>query len=296
MRFTKMHGLGNDYVYIDAITEPALGTLDWSVLAQNMSDRHRGVGGDGVIVIDAPRQPDHHTRMRTFNADGSEAEACGNGTRCVARYLRDRLGYGEAILLIESGSRVLECEPLDEGLVRVSMGSPDVELADCGVVVNALESTDPLELTVDGQRLRFHAVSMGNPHAVAFIHENPWLRDDLKREIRRLGLSIEHHNAFEHRINAHLVGVSDAQHAVVHTWERGAGPTQACGTGACAVLVAGARAGVLDHEAALALPGGHLQVSWTPVDAGGDGIVRQAGPAEFVFDGSWAASLERTLA
>ncbi|MEO1279422.1 MAG: diaminopimelate epimerase, partial [Planctomycetota bacterium] len=152
MRFTKMHGLGNDYVYIDAISDPGLGSLEWSSLAPGMSDRHRGVGGDGVIVIEAPRQSDCHARMRTFNADGSEAEACGNGTRCVARYLRGRLGYDDGILLIESGSRVLECEPLDEGQVRVSMGAPGLELANCGVLAGALKSVDPVELAVDGHR------------------------------------------------------------------------------------------------------------------------------------------------
>ncbi len=296
MRFTKMHGLGNDYVYIDAISDPGLESLEWSSLAPGLSDRHRGVGGDGVIVIDAPRQSDCHARMRTFNADGSEAEACGNGTRCVARYLQDRLGYDDAILFIESGPRILECEPLDAGRVRVSMGSPGLELADSGVLARALESVDPLELAIDAQRLRFCAVSIGNPHAVAFAHENLWLGDDLGSQIRRLGSAIEHHNAFEQRINVHFVAVDDPRHAVVHTWERGAGPTQACGTGACAVLVAGAREGVLGHEAELALPGGPLIVSWIPPESGGDGIVRQAGPAEFVFEGSWVGSPERTLA
>ncbi len=292
MRFTKMHGLGNDYVYIDAITEPALEDLNWPEPSIAMSDRHTGIGGDGVILICPPRDHTNHARMRTFNADGSESGACGNGTRCVARFLRDRLHMHQPMLFVESGDRVLECEPLDDGIVRVAMGAPGLDVSDCDIDPTALASVEPACIEVTGHHLRYTHVSMGNPHAVAFTTDNPWLSDDLAAEARRLGPLIEHHPAFTKRINAHLVRIDTPTHATVHTWERGAGPTRACGTGACATLVAGVIAGVLEPEATLALPGGDLTVSWTPTSMGGDNIVRQAGPAQFVFEGQWIAARE----
>lgn len=295
MRFTKMHGLGNDYVYIDALTDPSLAALEWTSLAPALSDRYRGVGGDGVIVIEAPRSDANHARMRTFNADGSEAEACGNGTRCVSRYLTDRLGF-DARLRIESGDRVLECNRTGEGLVRVAMGSPELEWDACSVNPHALISVRPPAIDVDGRELRIHLVSMGNPHAVAFDRENAWLGDDLKSQIRRLGPTIESHSAFMERINVHFVRVDNRQRATMYTWERGAGITQACGTGACAVLVAGVGAGVLSYESTLTLPGGDLGVTWQPKSCNGDGIVHQTGPAEFVFDGVWIDQRERIIA
>lgn len=290
MRFTKMHGLGNDYVYIDAVADPALEELDWPRLSVAMSDRHTGIGSDGVILICPPRNSDHHARMRTFNADGTESGACGNGTRCVARHVRERLGETDPVLHIESGDRVLECEPLEDGRVRVAMGRPGLALSDSHVEASGLAALQPPAIEVDGLCFVFAAVSMGNPHAVAFDTDNPWLQGDLAAQARRLGPQIERHPAFSQRINAHLVRVVSRDHAIVHTWERGAGPTRACGTGACATLVAGVRAGLLDHRATLTLPGGDLLVSWTPPEAGGDGIVRQCGPAVEVFEGVWAFS------
>lgn len=292
MRFTKMHGLGNDYVYIDAITEPDLEHLPWPAFSIAMSDRHTGIGGDGVILICQPQHTDHHARMRTFNADGSEASACGNGTRCVARYLRDRLGMLDTMLHIESGDRILACEPGDQGNVRVAMGKPGLDLADCAIDPSALASREPMSIDLDGHRLVFTAVSMGNPHAVCFVDDNPWLGRDLAAEVRRIGPRIEHYPPFTERINVHIVRIDDKAHATVHTWERGAGPTRACGTGACATQVAAVLASRLAHEATMTLPGGDLLVSWNPKTHGGDGLVRQSGPAEFVFDGQWSVARE----
>lgn len=292
MRFTKMHGLGNDYVYVDALADPALESLHWPRLAVRISNRNTGVGGDGVILICPPRGDTAHARMRTFNADGSESGACGNGTRCVARYLRDRAGIGDPVLHVESGERVLRCEPMDNGLVRVAMGVPGLAPADCHIDEAQLAARDPLTITLAGQPLRFASVSMGNPHAVAFVHDNPWLGGDLAARCAELGPAIEHHGAFSQRVNAHLVRIGSRTSATVHTWERGAGPTRACGTGACAVHVAAVRAGLLGEEATLTLPGGDLRISWRPVEQGGDGVVRQTGPAAFVFDGQWAGARE----
>lgn len=292
MQFTKMHGLGNDYVYIDAIHEPDLESHDWRELSIGMSDRHTGIGSDGVILICRPRGNANHARMRTFNADGSESGACGNGTRCVARYVRERLGMHDPTLLVESGDRVLGCEPAGGGMVRVAMGAPSLTASSCAIHTSALASSKPMAIQVAGHRLLFTAVSMGNPHAVAFASDNPWLDADLASEALRLGPLIESHPAFAERVNAHLVRVDTPSRATVHTWERGAGPTRACGTGACATHVAAVLAGTLEHEATLTLPGGDLLVSWTPRSQGGDDIVRQTGPAEFVFDGQWSAVRE----
>jgi diaminopimelate epimerase len=295
MRFTKMHGLGNDYVYVDAVTDPSLESVDWPQHTPAMSDRHTGIGGDGVILICPPRDDRNHARMRTFNADGSESGACGNGTRCVARYVHERLGVHVPMLRIESGSRVLECEPLGDGTVRVAMGEPGLALNDCDITSGSLASQQPPAIDVDGRRLRFTAVSMGNPHAVAFASENPWLGEDLAAAALRFGPLVERHPAFASRTNAHFVRIESPTRATVHTWERGAGPTRACGTGACATLVAAVLAGRLTPSATLALPGGDLDVSWQPAGQGGDNIVRQAGPAAFVFDGAWIASREGML-
>lgn len=292
MRFTKMHGLGNDYVYIDAIREPDLESHDWHELSISMSDRHTGIGSDGVILICQPRDNANHARMRTFNADGSESGACGNGTRCVARFLRERLGMHDSILLVESGDRVLDCEPLDDGMVRVSMGAPNMDPNGCGIDQTAFVSSEPRCIEIAGHHLQFAAISMGNPHAVAFASDNPWLDDDLASEVLRLGSLIEKHRAFADRVNAHLVRIDSPSRATVYTWERGAGPTRACGTGACATHVAAVLAGRLDHEATMTLSGGDLMISWTPPSQGGDDIVRQTGPAEFVFDGRWSAVRE----
>jgi len=292
MRFTKMHGLGNDYIYIDVMNEPELEHLAWPELSVAMSERRTSIGADGVILICPSRDAAHHARMRTFNADGSESDACGNGTRCVAKYVHERLGIRDEILLIESGDRVLACEPDDQGQVRVAMGRPGLDLTDCAIEPAELVSSEPMSIDIDGEKLVFTAISMGNPHAVAFVADNRWLGSDLAMEIRRFGPQIERHPAFTERINAHLVRVDDKAHATVHTWERGAGPTRACGTGACATHVAAALAGRLDREATMTLPGGNLLVSWTPVKQGGDGIVRQTGPAEFVFDGQWSVAHE----
>ncbi|MFI4917280.1 MAG: diaminopimelate epimerase [Phycisphaerales bacterium JB060] len=292
MRFTKMHGLGNDYVYFDALADPELESLDWPRLAVQISHRNTGVGGDGVILICPPRGETAHARMRTFNADGSESGACGNGTRCVARYLRDRAGIDAPVLHVESGERVLRCEPMANGWVRVAMGVPGLALEDCHIDQAQLAARNPLTITLGDQLLHFASVSMGNPHAVVFVHDNPWLMGDLTARCTELGPGIERHRAFRQRVNAHLVRIDSPAAATVYTWERGAGPTQACGTGACAVHVAAARAGLLGEEATLTLPGGDLRISWRPVEQGGDGIVRQTGPAAFVFDGQWAAARE----
>ncbi len=308
MRFVKMHGLGNDYVFLDAFTEPALETRHvLPELARRLSDRHAGVGSDGLIIIAQPdgRDPGADMRMRMFNADGSEAEMCGNGLRCVAKFAHDRLGFRDGTLRVATGAGLLDVLIHAEGGMVVSatvnMGRPVLEpervplqierlsrgprahewvLADGGAVGEA-------EGVEGGGAKPFVAVSMGNPHAVFFADtedrdSGDQARDDLSL-LARQGPVLETHAAFPRRANIHLVRCPSRDRARMITWERGAGLTRACGTGACAVVVAGVLTGRLERECTVELPGGVLQVRW---DAR-DGTVSMRGPAEDVCSGDW---------
>ncbi len=295
--FVKMHGLGNDYVYVDALSRPAMALRkDLPNLARRVSNRHTGVGSDGLILIcpptDAAARGGAHARMRMFNADGSESQMCGNGIRCVAKFMHDRLGIRPSLMLIETGRGTLsityrvDAEKLVEA--TVDMGEPILGLGP--------EQLDPFQLAqpvaagrgtshdreraieVLGRRLVAIFVSMGNPHAVFFAGAQAGPLD-----LAILGPAIEHHAAFPQRINAHAVQVLSPRHARLTTWERGAGLTQACGTGACAVLVAGVLTGRLQRRATLDLPGGALSVEWSE----STGHVLMTGPACEVFEGTW---------
>jgi diaminopimelate epimerase len=298
IRFSKMHGLGNDYVYIDVIDQPDVLSLpDLPALARSMSDRHTGVGSDGIILIAKPEPGvDAHVRMRMFNADGSESEMCGNGVRCVAKFAHDRLGFREAPIRVQTGRGVLAISFAAEGglltSATVDMGEPILELVRVPVLREHLDEPEQdasnagpeWSLRVRGaspsDRLQAVFVSMGNPHAVFF---------DQPMDLARLGPVIEHHPAFPNRINVHAVRVRSRTHAEMTPWERGAGFTRACGTGACAVLVAGVLTGRLDREATITLPGGDLRVRWEQKS----GRVLMTGPATHVYDGTWATQPER---
>ena len=300
MRFVKMHGIGNDYVYLDAVTDPTIaGRRDLPELARRISDRHRGVGGDGLILVCRPSgtggTPAAHVRMRMFNSDGSESEMCGNGVRCVAKFAHDRLGVQANPMLVETGAGALSIayETAAGRLVRatVDMGEPILDLAKVPVDVGALvfggvEHLYSLETDAEESGAWAGAfVSMGNPHAVFFDAQNARLRDNGLHtlDIRRIGPRIESHPAFPNRVNAHFVTVQSPREATMRTWERGAGATLACGTGACAVAVVGARLGLLERRVTLHLPGGDLVIEW---DAATD-HVRMTGPATDVFEGDW---------
>ncbi|MEM6458122.1 MAG: diaminopimelate epimerase [Planctomycetota bacterium] len=283
MRFTKMHGLGNDYVYIDGFTETV---ADPAALAVAVADRHFGVGGDGLILA-LPPEVDHsaaHVRMRMFNADGSEAEMCGNGIRCVCKLVHDhRLGPPEVHtanpMLVETGNGVLSLAYTLGGdgkveTVAVDMGRPVLDLP--GVPVD--------ESKLDGRLEGAVFVGMGNPHAVLFVD------GDRPLEQPELGAELEHHPAFPNRMNVHFVrprkdrtgGLSRTEVDVYH-WERGSGATLACGTGACAVAVAGVVTGRTGRTLTAHLPGGALRLEW-PAD---DAAVTMTGPAVEVFTGEW---------
>lgn len=288
MRFTKMHGIGNDYVYINAFQEQV---SDPAALAKVIADRHTGVGGDGLILVAPPEQGvNAQVRMRMFNADGSESEMCGNGIRCVCKYAHD---YGLATanpMRIQTGNGVLTLRytvnkqgKVDQ--VSVDMGEPVLELAKIPVDEAMLEPSivpGSPERAIRVPQIRESAyqatfVSMGNPHAVIFV-ENV-----AKIDLERVGPLLEHHPAFPRRINVHFVQVHSPSELTMRTWERGSGITLACGTGASAVSVAGVVVGRSNRKVLIHLPGGDLDLHWDDQT----NHVIMTGSATHVFDGQW---------
>ncbi len=269
MRFTKMHGIGNDFIIIDAIRQYV---ADPQLLSSRLCDRHFGVGGDGLILALPSSRAD--ARMRIFNSDGTEPEMCGNGIRCLGRFLYDEGLCQKIPMTVETGAGLLTLQlSVEDGTVRgatVNMGAPRFSPEEIPVAADG----NAVTVEVDGRALRFFCVSMGNPHAVTF---------DLFPDedgLRRLGPQIERHPLFPRRTNVEFCRLDGEGGAQVRVWERGVGPTLACGTGACAVLAAGAAQGLLPREAPIALPGGTLSVRW-----GEDGCLYMTGPAERVFTG-----------
>lgn len=276
MRFTKMHGAGNDYVYVDCFAD---GVPDDSPeLARQMSHRHFGVGGDGLILIRPSEVAD--ARMQMFNADGSEAEMCGNGLRCVAKYVFDHGICAKNSLKIETGAGVLAIEvEATNGTakrLRVDMGEPILDPAQIPTklpgnpVINA-------ELTVAGQTFQATSVSMGNPHCIIFVEQ---ALDEL---VLGLGPKIEAHEMFPAKVNVEFVEVISPSEVRQRTWERGSGETWACGTGASAVCVAGVLSGRTERKILNHLLGGDLELEWNE----SDNHVLMTGPATEVFSGEW---------
>ncbi len=280
MRFTKMHGAGNDYVFVDCIAQ-RLGE-DPRELARQLSDRHRGIGSDGLILIEPSDSAD--ACMRMFNADGSEAEMCGNGIRCVAKFLVDKNLVRGPHVVVDTLAGRIELDVLGssgrQSRVRVDMGPPILEAVR---IPTTLAGSPPVEapMTVDGTEFRVTCVSMGNPHCVIFVEE---LSDALVLE---LGPMIERHPAFPQRVNVEFARVIDRHRVQARIWERGSGETQACGTGACGICVAGVLTGRLDRRVAVALSGGTLETEWRE-----DSHVMLTGPAETVFEGEWQHSAD----
>lgn len=275
MRFTKMHGAGNDYVYIDGFTQTL--PKDLSALAVAVSDRHKGIGADGLIAIEPSAVAD--ARMRIWNADGSPAEMCGNGVRCVAKYLYDRGLVQRDELTVETGRGLLTLQLWIDGgrveRVRVNMGTPIFE---SGHIPTTLAGDPPADapLTIGDKTLAVTCLSMGNPHCVVFVDE---LND---RWVLGFGPGIERHPAFPQRVNVEFVHVISPTELLLRVWERGSGETQACGTGACAALVAGVLTGRCQRAAVCHLPGGDLELEWSD-----SGDVYLTGPAVEVFTGDW---------
>jgi diaminopimelate epimerase len=275
MRFTKMHGIGNDYIYVNGFSEQVAEPAD---LARKISDRHLGVGADGLILILPSDTAD--VRMRMFNADASEAEMCGNGVRCLAKYAYEHGLSRNNPMRVETGAGVLSLQlHIEAGQVRqvtVNMGEPILALPQIPVNESRVSKVKDHEYRLD-LPLDAVFVSMGNPHAVMFV-------DDVAAiDLAKLGPMVERHSAFPRRINAHWVKVQSRSEVTMRTWERGSGITLACGTGACAVCVAGAMTGRTDRKILAHLPGGDLWLDWRE----SDNCVYMTGPAVEVFSGDW---------
>jgi len=284
--FTKMHGLGNDYVYLDAFESPALAERgDLPALARAMSDRRFGVGSDGLILVAPPTAPGADARMVMFNADGSVGAMCGNGLRCVVRLVVERrhaaaVGGGVTIETASGLRRARVVDRAGDWLISADMAQPRLDLGSIPARRDVLEPAGRrggLDLWRVGGVVG-GLVSMGNPHLVSFADRLPE-----PAELDRIGPGIERHPAFPDGINVHVARALSRDRAEMVTWERGSGRTLACGTGACAVLVAGALAGLLDRSAIVTLPGGDLRIEWP--EAGG-GVV-MTGPATEVYRGVW---------
>ena len=276
MKFTKMQGIGNDYVYVNCLQETIENP---SELAKKISDRHYGVGSDGLIMINPSDKADFEMEM--YNSDGSRGEMCGNGIRCVAKYVYDYGLTDKTSISVETlaGIKYLDLT-VEDGkvvLVKVDMGKPMLRPEEVPVVSEKEEVIDE-PITVDGQEYRMTCVSMGNPHAVVFIDQ------DVKEfPLETVGVKFENHERFPKRVNTEFVNVLDRHTAQMRVWERGSGETLACGTGACAVAVACALNGLTEDEVTVKLLGGDLQIKWDREK----NTVYMTGPAEVVFDGEW---------
>ncbi len=276
MNFTKLQGAGNDFILVDARELDR----DWSALARDICDRHFGVGADGLLLILPSKVAE--LRLRMFNPDGSEAEACGNGLRCFAKYARESGLVDAAEFMVETtaGTRAVRIQ--GEKGVQVAMGTPIFEPPAIPMVVEHREEltvTPVLDypIEVDNTELSISCISMGNPHAVCFLNEP--VADFPLTEV---GPRVEHHHMFPNRVNFEVANVISRNEIRARVWERGAGETLACGSGACAIAVVAKLKGLSNNPVDVMVPGGTLTIDWN-----GAGEVLLSGPAELVFHGIW---------
>lgn len=270
VRFTKMHGLGNDFVVFDA-TRSALRLTP--AQARRIADRHFGIGCDQILLVEAPREADNDFAYRIYNADGNEVEQCGNGARCFARFVHDKGLSGKAQLRVETKAGIIMPVLGENGLVSVDMGAPVFTPAAIPFLTDRQAPT--YFLNIGGELLEFGVVSMGNPHATTLV-------DDLDNvDVERLGPLIQSHPSFPASVNAGFMQIESRQRIRLRVFERGAGETLACGTGACAAVVSGIVRGLLDSPVIVATRGGELTITWP----GGSGSVIMTGPAVSVFEG-----------
>ena len=268
LKFTKMHGTGNDFVVIDGVRQRVnLSPEQLRLLA----DRHFGVGCDQILLVEKPQHKEADFRYRIFNADGGEVEQCGNGARCFVRFVHEQGLTPKREIVVETGSGLISPRLEDDGRVTVNMGAPvfdpeRIPFAGLGAV------SEPLDV---GETLEISALSMGNPHAVQVV------ADVEHAPVEKLGPLIEHHPRFPKRVNAGFMQIMDRSHIRLRVYERGSGETLSCGTGACAAVVAGIRRGLLDSPVSVATRGGLLTIAWN-----GEGTpVLMTGPAITVFEG-----------
>ncbi|HGY9611805.1 MULTISPECIES: diaminopimelate epimerase [Vibrio] len=268
--FSKMHGLGNDFMVVDCITQNVFFSQD---LIRRLADRHTGVGFDQLLVVEAPYDPETDFHYRIFNADGSEVEQCGNGARCFARFVRLKGLTNKYSISVSTkkGKMILDVE--DDGEVTVNMGVPEFEPNKIPFKAKQKEKT--YIMRAGDKTLFCGAVSMGNPHVVTVV-------DDVDTsEVETLGPLLESHERFPERVNAGFMQVVNRNHIRLRVYERGAGETQACGSGACGAVAVGILQGLLDENVKVSLPGGDLRISWQ----GPGKPLFMTGPATHVFDG-----------
>ncbi len=269
--FTKMHGIGNDFVMVNALQNP-LPEPSLPEIARKVCDRRFGIGADGLILATQGRDVPY--AMRMFNPDGSESEMCGNGVRCFLAFLHQEGLTAESSVLVETGAGVLGLQSTDSGQVRVNMGKARLNPREIG-----MDWEGELFLDQPISDVRGTAVSMGNPHMVIFVPDVAGV------DLEQVGPALENHPLFPARVNVHFVQVLSRTHLRQRTWERGAGVTLACGTGACACGVASFLNGHSERQVLIDLPGGRLEIDYSE-----DGIVWMTGPAETVFQGEWAGT------
>lgn len=275
LHFTKMTGLGNDYIYINCMENNLKNIPE---LAKKLSDRHFGIGADGLILVDKPDNDKSDFKMRIFNSDGSEAEMCGNGIRCAAKFIHDNGLYEDDKIAIQTLAgvkrvKLIEGTPGEYNEAIVDMGEPIFQ--DNNIPYNIYEAFNKdLDLDVNGEKMRFTVVSMGNPHAITFV-------EDLdKIDVEKMGSAVENNPIFPNRTNVEFVQIIDKNNIKVRVWERGVGETFACGTGACAAMVASGLNGYTDESVTVGLKGGELKVEW-----GKDNHIYMQGPATTVYEG-----------
>lgn len=270
LKFTKMQGLGNDFVVLDAINQSFNLTLEQS---QWIADRHFGIGCDQILVVESAIQSGVDFKYRIFNADGSEVSQCGNGARCFARFVKEKGLTDKNEIIVETNAGIMVLTISDSNLVTVNMGVPKFEPQD--IPLNMDKPGNTYHADVNGQDVAFGAVSMGNPHAVLLV-------DDISTApLDSLGKSLESHAVFPERANIGFLQVVDSTHAKLRVYERGAAETLACGSGACGAAVIGQTWGLLESDVVISLPGGDLRIQWQ----GAGEPVMMTGPAEFVFEG-----------
>jgi len=272
LKFTKMHGLGNDFVVLDGIAQK----IDLTpAQIRRLADRRLGVGCDQILVVEKPARPDVDFRYRIWNSDGGEVEQCGNGARCFVKFVRDR-GYTQARRIrVETAGGIIVPELAENGEVTVDMGVPRFRSMEIPFVDGTEAIVQPL--VVDGETLDVSVVSMGNPHVVQVVP------DVARAPVATQGPKLEHHPRFPQRVNAGYMQVLDRATIGLRVWERGAGETLSCGTGACAAAVTGIRRGLLDPKVRVETRGGWLTISWPSSAAS----VAMTGPATTVFEGEW---------
>lgn len=276
--FTKMHGLGNDFMVIDKMSRDIPLTSDQ---VKALSDRHTGIGFDQLLVVSASASADIDFRYQIFNADGSEVEQCGNGARCFARFVQEKNLTDKPIIVVETNTGVITLNVRDDGQVTVDMGSPVLEPAMVPFIADEPSITYTIP-TSQGD-ISLGVISMGNPHGVLVV-------DDIQQApVDSLGAELERHANFPNRANIGFMQIVSRNHIRLRVFERGVGETRACGTGACAATVAAIQQGLVNHQVTVSLPGGDLDIEWNPeasIETNNSGHVMMTGPATTVYEGT----------